>query len=175
MKPIARYLLVSFVVIAAYWGFGLYQDHLIAQGEAQGAALVQKAWDEQERLRNQVTAAGNTLRQRNAEKVAHEQTQRETASQVAAASAAASLRSLRAELARLKARPHPYPSGDTGLAVCAGEASTARELFGESAEAFVELAAEADQLRDQVAGLQQFAVSVCHAGQALQPSKGAAD
>ncbi len=175
MKPIARYLLVGFVVVAAYWGFGLYQEHLIAQGDAQGAARVQKAWDEQESLRNQVTAAGNTLRQRNAEKVAHEQTQREAVSQAAAASATASLRSLRAELARLKARTHPYPSGNAGLAACAGEAATARELFGESAGAYVELAAEADQLRDQVAGLQQFAASVCRAGQALQPSTGAAD
>lgn len=175
MKPTARYLLVGLVVAAAYWGFGLYQDHLTAQGDAQGADRVQKAWDAQEHLRSQVTAAGNALRQRNAEKVAHEQTQREAASQAAADSAAASLRSLRAELARLKARPNPYPAGDAGLAACAGEAATARELFGESAEAFVELAAEADQLRDQVIGLQQFTSSVCNAGKPLQPSIGAAD
>ena len=175
MKPTARYLLVGLVVAAAYWGFGLYQDHLIAQGDAQGADRVQKAWNDQERLRSQVTAAGNTLRQRNAEKVAHDQTQRAAASQAAADSAAASLRSLRAELAHLKSRANPYPTGDAGLAACAGEAATARELFGESAEAFVHLAAEADQLRDQVAGLQQFAASVCHAGQALQPAVGATD
>ncbi len=175
MKPAARYLLVALVVAAAYWGFGLYQDHLIAQGDAQGAGRVQKAWDDQERLRSQVTAAGNTLRQRNAEKVAHDHTQRAAASQAAADSAAASLRSLRAELARLKSRANPYPTGDAGLAACAGEAATARELFGESAEAYVDLAAEADQLRDQVAGLQQFAASVCHAGHALQPAVGAAD
>ena len=175
MKPAIRYLLVGLVVVAAYWGFSLYQDHLIAQGDAQGATRVQKAWDDQERLRNQVTAAGNTLRQRNAEKVAHEQSQRESASKAAAASAATVLRSLRTELARIKARPNPYPAGDTGLAACAGEASTARELFGESAKAFVELAAEADQLRDQVVGLQQFTASVCPAGRALQPLAGAAD
>lgn len=175
MKSATRYLLAGLVAVAAYWGFGLYQEHLIAQGDAQGAARVQKAWDDQERLRSQVTAAGNTLRQRNAEKVAHEQTQRETASKAAADSAATSLRSLRAELARFKARAKPYPDGDAGLAACAGEAATARELFGESAEAFVELAAEADQLRDQVAGLQQFASSVCRAGQPLQPATGAAD
>lgn len=175
MKPTARYLLVGLLVAAAYWGFGLYQDHLIAQGDAQGADRVQKAWNHQERLRSQVTAAGNTLRQRNAEKVAHDHTQRAAASQAAADSAAASLRSLRAELARLKSRTNPYPAGDAGLAACAGEVATARELFGESAEAYVDLAAEADQLRDQVAGLQQFAASVCHAGRALQPAVGAAD
>ena len=72
-------------------------------------------------------------------------------------------------LARLKARPNPYTAGDTGLAACAGEAATARELFGDSAEAYVELAAEADQLRDQVSGLQQFATDVCRAGQTLEP------
>ena len=175
MKTITRYLLVLAVLSASFWGFGLYQDHLIAQGDAQGAGRVQQAWNAQEHLRSQVTAAGNTLRQRHAEKVVHEQTQREAASQAAANSAAASLRSLRAELARLKARSNPYPNGDAGLAACAGEAATAREVFGESAEAYVELAAEADQLRDQVAGLQQFVTRVCHAGQALQPSTGAAD
>ena len=167
MKSITRYLLVLGVLIASYWGFGLYQDHLIAQGDAQGAGRVQQAWNAQEHLRSQVTAAGNTLRQRHAEKVAHEQTQREAASKAAADSAAASLRSLRAEIARIKARPHPYPAGDAGLAACAGEATTARELFGDSAEAYVELAAEADQLRDQVTGLQQFTTSVCRAGQTL--------
>ena len=169
MKTTARYLLALAVMAASYWGFGLYQDHLIAQGDAQGAARVQKAWDDQEHLRNQVTAAVNTLRQRNAEKVAHEQTQRETASKAAADSAAASLRSLRTELARLKARPNPYPAGDSGLAACAVEAATARELFGDSAEAYVDLAAEADQLRDQVTGLQQFATDICRAGQTLEP------
>ena len=164
MNTAVRCLLVLTVLIASYWGFGLYQDHLISQGDAQGAARVQQAWDDQEHLRNQVTAAGNTLRQRHAEKVAHEQTQREAASKAAADSAAASLRSLRAEIARLKARPNPYPAGDAGLAACAGEADTARELFGDSAEAYVDLAAEADQLRDQVIGLQQFARDVCRTG-----------
>ena len=43
------------------------------------------------------------------------------------------------------------------------EASTARELFGESSSAYQELASEADQLRDQVVGLQDFAHSVCRA------------
>ena len=167
MNTAVRCLLVLTVLIASYWGFGLYQDHLISQGDAQGAGRVQQAWNTQEHLRSQVTAAGNTLRQRHAEKVAHEQTQREAASKAAADSAAASLRSLRAELARLKARTNPYPSGDAGLAACAGEAATARELFGDSAEAYVELAAEADQLRDQVTGLQQFTTSVCRAGQTL--------
>ena len=169
MKTSARYLLALAVMVASYWGFGLYQDHLIAQGDAQGAARVQKAWDDQEHLRNQVTAAVNTLRQRNAEKVAHDQTERAAASQAAADSAAASLRSLRTELARFKARPNPYPAGDSGLAACAVEAATARELFGESAEAYVELAAEADQLRDQVTGLQQFATDICRAGQTREP------
>ena len=169
MKTTARYLLALAVMAASYWGFGLYQDHLISQGDAQGAGRVQQAWNDQERLRSQVTAAGNTLRQRHAEKVAHEQTQREAASKAAADSAAASLRSLRAELARLKSRANPYPAGDAGLTACAGEAATARELFGDSAEAYVDLAAEADQLRDQVTGLQQFATDICRAGQTLEP------
>ena len=73
------------------------------------------------------------------------------------------MRGLRAEVARLNSRPDPYPPGDAGLAACAGEARTARELFGESSSAYQELAAEADGLRDQVTGLQDFARTVCRA------------
>ena len=69
----------------------------------------------------------------------------------------------RDEITRLNQRPNPYPAGDTGIAACTREASTARELFGESSSAYQELASEADQLRDQVVGLQDFAHSVCRA------------
>lgn len=171
MKPAALVLLLC----AAIWGVKAWEARLIARGDAQGAKRVQAAWDADERQRSLVTAGYNTLRQRNAEKVADEQAHKEAARLAAAASAAAALRSLRAEIARLNARTDPYPAGDAGLAACAVEATTSRELFGESAQAYVELAAEADQLSDQVAGLQRFALDVCHAGQPVPVLPGAPD
>lgn len=171
MKPIALVLLLC----AAIWGVKAWETRLIARGDAQGAARVQTAWDAEERHRSLVTAGANTLRQRNAEKVAYEQAHKEAARQAAAASATAALRSLRAEIVRLNARTDPYPAGDAGLAACAVEATTGRELFGESAQAYVELAAEADQLSNQVAGLQRFALDVCHAGQPVPVLPGAPD
>jgi len=175
MKSRPHPLTLALLICVAIWGIKAWEARLIARGDAQGAQRVQAAWDAQERQRSLVTAGSNTLRQRNAEKVAHDQAKKEAASKAAASAAAADLRSLRAEIARLNARPNPYPAGDAGLAACAGEATTGRELFGESAQAYVELAAEADQLADQVAGLQHFAYSVCHAGQPVPITTGADD
>lgn len=72
MTPGARSLLLAVAIAAALVGAKVWKDHLIAKGDAQGAARVQAAWDTQELLRSQVTAGANTLRQRNAEKVANE-------------------------------------------------------------------------------------------------------
>lgn len=175
MTPGARSLLLALTIAAALVGAKVWQDRLIAKGDAQGAARVQAAWDAQELLRSQVTAGTNTLRQRNAEKVANEQAQKDAQRQAAAAHAADALRSLRAELARFKSRANRYPAGDAGIAACSGEATTARELLGESSGAYQLLAAEADELRDQVAGLQRFARDVCHAGQPAAATAGGAD
>lgn len=175
MKSGIHPLVLALLLCAAFWGIKVWEARVVARGDAQGAQRVQAAWDAQERHRSLVTAGSNTLRQRNAEKVADEQAKKEAASQAAAASAAADLRSLRAEIARLNARPNPYPAGDAGIAACAVEASTGRELFGESAQAYVELAAEADRLADQVVGLQHFVSSVCHAGQPMPVIAGAPD
>lgn len=175
MKSDLRPVALALLLCAVLWGIKTWEARLIARGDAQGAQRVQTTWNEQERLRNLVTAGSNTLRQRNAEKVADEQAKKEAASQAAAASAAADLRSLRTEIARLNARPNPYPAGDAGIAACAVEAITVRELFGESAQAYVELAAEADRLADQVAGLQHFVTNVCHAGQPVPVIAGAHD
>ena len=151
------------LILAAALGVGLYRDHLVAKGDAQGAARVQAAWNQQEAQRTNATARDNATKFRNAERVTHENAQREAARQARDAAGAAAVRGLRTEIARLNQRPDPYPANDAGLVACACEATTARELFAESAEAYSELAAEADGLRDQVAGLQDFARSVCRA------------
>ncbi|SDM56954.1 hypothetical protein SAMN05428957_10875 [Oryzisolibacter propanilivorax] len=165
-RAIALAMLVASAIAGAHW----LKTYLIAQGDARGAARVQAAWDAQEAQRNAATARDNATKFRNAERLAHEDAQAQAARHARDAAAAATVRGLRAEIDRLNSRPHPYPAGDAGLAACAGEATAARELFGESAGAYQALAAEADGLRDQVTGLQDFALRVCRAGSA--PSSG---
>ena len=162
--PGIRTIALGLTIAAAIVGVKFWQSHLISQGDAQGAARVQAAWDAQENARNAATARDNATKFRNAERLAHEDAKREAARRARDAAAAAAVRSLHTEIARLNSRPDPYPAGDAGLVACAGEARTARELFGESAGAYQELAAEADGLRDQVTGLQSFARHVCGAG-----------
>jgi hypothetical protein len=158
-----RLIVVGVLICAAIWGVKAWESRLISKGDARGAARVQAAWDAQENARNAATARDNAARFRNAERTAHEDAQREAARRARDAAAAAAVRSLRAEVARLNSRPDPYPAGDAGLAACAGEARAARELFSESAAAYSELAATADGLSGQVAGLQDFARTVCGA------------
>ena len=159
-----RLMVVGVLICAAILGVKAWESRLISKGDARGAARVQAAWDAQENARNAATARDNAAKFRNAERTAHEDAQREAARRARDAAAAAAVRGLRAEIARLNARPDPYPAGDAGLAACAGEAATARELLGESSGAYQQLAEEADGLRDQVIGLQQFARDVCRAG-----------
>lgn len=158
-----RLIVVGVLICAAIWGVKAWESRLISKGDARGAARVQAAWDAQENARNAATARDNAAKFRNAERVAHEDAQREAARRARDAAAAAAVRGLRAEVARLNSRPDPYPAGDAGLAACAGEARAARELFSESAAAYSELAATADGLSSQVAGLQDFARTVCGA------------
>ncbi|MBX9833192.1 MAG: hypothetical protein K2X78_09125 [Burkholderiaceae bacterium] len=160
----ARLIATGVLICAAIVGVKVWQSHLVAKGDSQGAARVQAAWDTQENARNAATARDNATKFRNAERTAHEDAQREATRRARDAAAAAAVRSLHTEVARLNSRPNPYPAGDAGRAACAREASTSRELFGESAGAYQELAAEADGLRDQVTGLQDFARNVCRAG-----------
>ena len=160
-----RLIAIGVAIAAAIAGVKLWQSHLVSKGDAQGATRVQHAWDTQENERNAATARDNATKFRNAERTAHEDAQREATRRARDVAAVAAVRSLHTEIARLNSRPNPYPAGDAGLAACAGEARTARELFGESSGAYQELAAEADGLRDQVTGLQDFAHTVCRAGQ----------
>lgn len=159
----ARLIAAGLAVAAAILGIKLWQSHLISTGDAKGAARVQAVWDTQENARNSATARDNAIKFRNAERTAHEDAKREAARLARDAAAAAAVRGLHAEIARLNSRPDPYPAGDAGIAACAREAREARKLHGESAGAYQELAAEADGLRDQVTGLQDFATTVCRA------------
>ena len=158
-----RLIVAGVLICAAILGVKAWESRLISKGDARGAGRVQAAWDAHVNARNAATARDNAARFRNAERLAHEDAQREAARRARDAAAAAAVRGLRAEVARLNSRPDPYPAGDAGLAACAGEARTARELFSESAAAYSELAATADGLSGQVVGLQDFARTVCGA------------
>ena len=151
------------LALAAVLGVGTYRAHLIAKGDAQGAARVLALWEAQEIERSAATARDNATKFRNAERLAHEDAKAQAARLARDAAAASAVRSLRAEVARLNRRPHPYPATDAGLAACASEAATSRELFGDSTAAYSDVAAAADGLRDQVAGLQGFVRGVCRA------------
>lgn len=95
--------------------------------------------------------------QLNAERIADEAEKKraELADRVAATQSAAGR--LRDDLARLNARPVP---ADPGAAAFAHEARTARELLGACTAEYRGLAQSADELRDQVTGLQNFVTSV---------------
>lgn len=107
------------LALVAVLGLDTYRTHLMAKGDSQGAARVQAAWDKQEADRSAATAQDNATKNRNAERVAHEDAQREAARLARDAAAATAVRGLRAEVARLNQRPHPYPANDAGLAACA--------------------------------------------------------
>ncbi len=161
----ARLIAYGVLVCAAIVGVKAWDSHLVTKGDVRGSARVQAAWDAQEHARNDATARDNVTKFRNAERTAHEDAKREAARRARDAAATTAVRELRAQITELNSRANPYPPGDAGLTACAREATTARELFGESAGAYQELASEADGLRDQVTGLQDFARNVCHAGQ----------
>ena len=102
------------------------------------------------------------LMQRENERISDEASQREQRLVANAAAARSTVNGLRDEIARLNARPAP---ADPVAAAHAGEASAARELLGACAAEHTSMAGEADQLRDQVIGLQDWVDRVCRGGQ----------
>jgi len=96
-----------------------------------------------------------------AERIANDHATRQKDTLARAAAAERAVRELRDEIAALNARPVPEDSRAAALAV---EASTARELLGSCADRYRAVASSAQQLGDQVTGLQEFVRDVCHAG-----------
>lgn len=96
--------------------------------------------------------------QKQTERIAHEAAKKQTVLVARAADADRAAGSLRDEIARLNARPAP---ADPELAAFAREASVARELLGACTAQYRGVAQAADELRDQVSGLQDYAANVC--------------
>ena len=95
-----------------------------------------------------------------AQRIAHDAAKKQTVLAARAATSDLIARSLRDEIDRLNARPAP---ADPGAAAHAREARTARELLGACADRYKDVARAADELRDQVTGLQDYTTTICKA------------
>lgn len=98
--------------------------------------------------------------QRQTERIANEAAKKQTVLAARVATAALAAGQLRDDIDRLNARPAP---ADADSAAIAGEARAARQLLGACAEEYRGVAKHADELRDQVSGLQDYATTVCKA------------
>ena len=174
-----RFVLWAALALGALAAFDAWQQHLVAKGDKQGAARVYAEWNgmELKRLAAEKTrkeqadaerlAAEKAERhkeqakQLKAERVANDQAVREEKSRRALVVAEQRNRGLLDTIAQLNARAAeradvPSTCTAASIAACTGEAATARELLGRCSTRYSELAGSADELRDQVVGLQDF-------------------
>ena len=96
--------------------------------------------------------------QRDVERIADEAAKKQVVLDGRVAAAIRSAVELRDTIGQLNSRPAP---ADPSIAAIAREASTARQLLGACSEEYRSVAQGADELRDQVTGLQQYVASVC--------------
>lgn len=174
-----RALIAAVLALGAVFAVQGWQAHIRAQGEAAGAARVQQQWDADTARRDADTLAAHVqaqqvLRtreaalQQEAERIAHETAQREAQLRAAGAAADARVRSLHTTIAQLNANAvalaHlPSPGADTCAAAQPDAAVTARELLGACSQRYAAVAGVADQLADQVTGLQDYVRAVVQA------------
>lgn len=133
---------------------------LLFTGYHFGAKVTRADWDkERVALAAQHVAALEVVRTeeqrraREAQAVVEDQARREAAAVARAVAAERTVVGLRNTIAALNARPAP---GNPEAAGFFDEARLARDLLGACAARYTGLAAEADQLREQVIGLQQW-------------------
>ncbi|MBF9263578.1 DUF2514 domain-containing protein [Paracidovorax cattleyae] len=183
-----RLVIYGLLICGALVGVEAWQSHLIAKGDARGAARVQAAWRIETARRDKADAdaaadaahnqaeqeriarAAEQSKQQEVERVARDQAQREGALRQSLALATSRNRSLLDTIATLNARDAVQLSGtatDAGSAALADAARTARELLGQCSSRYTAVAANADRLANQVKGLQDFVRAV------QQPAVGA--
>lgn len=182
-----RVVAAILLTIAVVFGVRAWNAHLVAQGDAQGDSRVRAEWREADIKRQAAESAAaaqaqaesaerqrrareeDQLKQQQAERIAREQAQREAAKQAALDRAESRNRGLLGAIADLNARAAaaatavPGAGQDPGAVALIGEASTARELLGQCSSRYTAVAADADGLRSQVIGLQDFVATVCRA------------
>lgn len=136
-----------------------------------GVQTVRLAWVQAEFASYQADVAENTRKaevlarakensmRSAADRIANDQAKKESELAARAAAADVVADGLRNEIDRLNASPAPT---DTAAAALAGQARAARQLLGACAKEYRLMAKGADELRDQVSGLQGYANTVCH-------------
>ncbi|WP_175716570.1 DUF2514 family protein [Burkholderia anthina] len=181
MKQAAFSLCSAAIIGGLLYGRAYY----IAAGEANVRAQWKQADDnrmredaEAARRRETTERTKEQARQQEADRIAHEQANKEREQQARDQRAAATTRSLHATIDELN-RQLVGVSGagaDAARFVLADGTRVARELLGSCAERYRAMAADADGLRDQVDGLQSFVIHACNAGPANpQQQTGGAD
>ena len=182
-----RILIAVVLTLGAVMGVRLWNAHLIAVGDAQGADRVQTEWNtaQAKRLAAEATARMEAAQKRTvaeaaersqeqakqieAERIAHEQAQREQAQRNALAAADSRNRSLHTTIAQLNADAAARLSS-TGPQSCTASdidaATTARTALGECSSRYTALGGVADKLSGQVSGLQDYVRTVIKPGQA---------
>ena len=182
-----RVIAAVLLTLAAVFGVRAWNAHLVAQGNAEGAARVRGEWATADAKRQAAESAvaaqaqaesaerqrrareEDQLKQEQAERIAREQAKREAVKQAALDRAESRNRGLLGAIADLNARAAAAAAAmsgagqDPGAVALIGQASTARELLGQCSSRYTAVAANADGLRSQVIGLQDFVATVCHA------------
>lgn len=162
-----RILIFWVLAFSAGAGLQLWNAHLIAKGDAQGAKRVQQAWDQASaqvaRQRAAAEAAqrqAEQAKQKETERIAHEQAEREQASRTALAAATDRNRSLLTTIAQLNANAAAAKLSGPGPQSCAASdvdaATAARNALGECSSRYTALGGVADRLSNQVMGLQSY-------------------
>lgn len=167
MNWIRLAILAAFGAAVLTAGLAL-RAHFVSVGEAN----VQTRWDAQKRvdldtsLQLQRQANADLLiRFKNSERNADEQVRLGALRATRDAAAAHERGRLLDTIATLNRRPLPPTCDAACVATLAREAATGRELLGSCATRYQSVAAAADELRDQVIGLQADAADVCRAPQ----------
>jgi len=158
-------LAIYAAIAAAVIGAGLaVRSHFIGEGEAR----VQSQWDAQKRVDLEASLAlerernaDQMARVRNSERNTVEQTRLEALRDKRDRASATQRDGMLATIAALNRRQLPEACDAACVAALAREATTGRELLGRCTARYQSVAAGADELRDQVSGLQTDATSVC--------------
>lgn len=150
-------VIAAALVAAAAFGVEQLRAHWTGVGEMR----VQARWDQAtaQTAARAASAAQEKNREdlarfRAAERNADEQDRMERGRNDRLAAARAESERLRDALAERDAAAGVPQAGDPGAVALAREAATARELLGRCQARHLDMAAAADELRDQVAGLQ---------------------
>lgn len=143
-------VVVILAVVAGIWFSGYHQGVKVTKADWDKEIAVQT----QERLAAEQAARKEEQRRvQEAQAVIDGATQREAASRARAVAAERAAVGLRDTIAMLNSRPAPSNPEAAGYA---DEARRSRELLGTCSTEYTGVAAQADELRDQVTGLQDW-------------------